>query len=127
MKIEIDRYGRRLYKFSSSVVQGGYLYAHKTKDDDAIVNKDGFRNLLHAIAKKHELIDVTIKVYGKIFFLFFQTKPSLKPIDLINNIQEHIDFFGEWDNDYLWTGVYDLQEKYVREHLQKGGYDYDQG
>lgn len=122
-----DKDGRRLYKFSSSVAQGGYLYAHKMKDARIIKNSEGLRNLLQAIAKKHELIDVTIKVYSKIFFLFFQSKPSLRAIDIINNIQEHIGLFGTWDNDYLWTGVYDLQERYVREYLQKGGYNYDKG
>lgn len=127
MKIETDKYGRRLYKFSSSVAQGGYLYAHKTKGDSIIANKDGLRNLLRAIAKKHELIDVTIKVYEKIFFLFFQSKPSLKPIDLINNIQEHINLFGAWEENYVWTGVYDLQEKYVHKDLETWGYEYDEG
>ncbi len=127
MKIETDKYGRRVYKFSSSVAQGGYLYVHKTKDGGAIVNKDGLRNLLHAIAKKHELIDVTIKVYDTIFFLFFQSKPSLRPLDLIENIQEHINLFGSWDEDHVWTGVYDLQEKYVRKDLEKWKYDYERG
>src|SRR3989338_7239812 len=104
MKIETDKYGRRVYKFSSCVAQGGYLYVHKTKNITSIANKEGLRNLLQAIAKKHELIDVTIKVYETIFFLFFQSKPSLKPVDLINNIQEHIGLFGLWDDDYVWTG-----------------------
>lgn len=126
MKKEIDKNGRILYKFSSSVVQGGYLYAHKTKDG-SIVNKEGLRNLLQAIAKKHDLLDITIKVYEMIFFIFFQIKPSLRPVDLINNIQEHIGLFGEWDDSYVWTGVYDLQEKYVRKDLEKWGMDYDKG
>ena len=34
MKIETDKSGRRVYKFSSSIVQGGYLYSHKTKEQD---------------------------------------------------------------------------------------------
>ena len=70
MEIGYDRTGRKLYTFSSSVAQGGYLYAHKTSAG-AIVDKEGLRNALSAISKKHELIDVTIKVYDTIFFLFF--------------------------------------------------------
>lgn len=127
MKIEFDKYGRKMYKFSGSVAQGGFVYAHKTKDGSTIVNKEGLRNLLHALAKKHELIDTTIKVYGRIFLLFFQVKPSLRPQDLIDNIQEHIPLFGMWDDDYVWTGIYDLQEKYIRKELQGWGYDYDKG
>ena len=126
MKIENDKYGRRVYKFSSSVAQGGYLYTHKIKES-VISNKEGLRNLLQAIAKKHELIDITIKVYDTIFFLFFQSKPSLKPQNLIDNIQEHIDLFGSWDENYVWTGVYDLQEKYVRKDLERWKYEYDKG
>lgn len=127
MKIETDKYGRRVYKFSSLVARGGYLYVHKTKDSNSINNKDGLRNLLQAVAKKHELIDVTIKVYSRIFFLFFQSKPSLRPQSLIDSIQKHIYSFGQWDDNYLWTGVDDLQEKYVRKDLLEWGYDYEKG
>ena len=126
MKIETDKNGRRLYKFSHSVAQGGYLYAHKTANN-AIANKDGLRNALNAIAKKFELIDVSIKVYGNIFFLFFMSKPSLVPQELIDSIQSNTVSFAEWDENYLWTGVYDLQEKYLREYLAKAEYDYDDG
>ncbi len=127
MKIENDKFGRRVYKFSSSIAQGGYLYAHKTREGDTIANNEGLRNLLRAIAKKYELIDVTIKVYNTIFFLFFQTKPMVKPVDLINSIQEHLEIFGSWDEKYVWTGVYDLQEKYVRKDLEKYGFEYEKG
>ena len=127
MKIETDKNGRRIYKFSSSVCQGGYLYAHKPKNNNTIANKNGLRNSLNAIAKKHGLIDVTIKVYDNIFFLFFMSKPSLVPQSLIDSIQKNINSFAEWDESYVWTGVYDLQEKYVRQDLEKWDYDYDKG
>jgi len=32
-----------------------------------------------------------------------------------------------WDENYVWTGVYDLQEKRVRQDLEKWGYNYDEG
>ncbi len=124
MKIETDKNGRRLYKFSSSVAQGGYLYAHKTSDG-AITHREGLRNVLTAIAKKFELIDVSIKVYNNIFFLFFMSKPSVAPQELIDSIQKNTASFAKWDEDYLWAGVYDLQERYLREYLAKAGYDYD--
>lgn len=126
MKIETDKNGRRLYKFSSSVAQGGYLYAHKTSDG-TITNFEGLRNALNAIAKKFELIDVTIKVYDTIFFAFFMSKPSLVPQELIDSIQRNTASFAKWDENYLWTGVYDLQEKYIRDYMAKVGYDYDDG
>ena len=127
MKIEIDKYGRKLYKFSSSVAQGGYVYSHKTNNGVLIENTEGLRNALNAVAKKFELIDVTIKIYDRIFFLFFMTKPSIVPQKLIDTIQEDITAFSSWDENYLWTGVYDLQEKYVRKDMEKWGYDFDQG
>lgn len=127
MKIETNKYGRRIYKFSSSIVQGGYLYAHKTKQMAPIKNREGLCNLLNAIAKKYELIDVTIKVYRSIFFLFFQVKPSLRPQKLIDAIQEQLGLCGEWDEAYLWTGVYDLQEKHVKQYLEKNGYEWEEG
>ena len=124
MKIETDKNGRRLYKFSHSVAQGGYLYAHKTSGG-AITNQEGLCNALNAIAKKFELIDVTIKIYDKIFFMFFMSKPSVAPQELIDGIQRNTASFAEWDEKYLWTGVYDLQENYLRKYLTKAGYDYD--
>lgn len=126
VKIETDKNGRRLYKFSSSVAQGGYLYAHKTTSD-SITNKEGLRNALNAIAKKFELIDATIIVYDQIFFVFFMLKPSLAPQKLIDSIQSNAAPFARWDEDCVWTGVYDLQEKYVRGYLTKMGYDYNGG
>ena len=99
MKTETDKYGRRTYKFSSCVCQGGYLYAQKTKVGS--INTDGLRNVLTTLTKEYELIDATIKIYEKIFFLFFQMKPSLVPANLINTIQENIGPFGQWNDDYI--------------------------
>lgn len=126
MKIETDKNGRRLYKFSHSVAQGGNLYAHKVKEG-VIKNKDGLKNALNAISKKFSLIDPTAKVYDSIFFLFFHIPKSLAPATLIDCIQKNTSSFAEWDENHLWTGVYDLQENYVREYLTKLGYDYDYG
>ena len=127
MKREIDKNGRLLYKFSSSVSQGGYVYAHKTKTDSLILNKDGLRNALNAIAKQYELIDVTIKVYDNIFFLFFMMKSSVGPQRIIDTIQRNLASFSEWAEDYIYSGVYDLQEKHVRNELQKWGFNYEHG
>jgi len=46
---------------------------------------------------------------------------------LIDAIQKNINSFAEWDKDYLFTGVYDLQEKYIRKDLKHFGFDYDKG
>lgn len=116
---------RKTYRFSHSVRQGGYLYAHKAASGETIKNKDGLRNALNAIAKKFELIDVTIKIYDSIFFFFFMRKPLVKPPELINSIQKNIASFGLWSPDYLYTTVYDLQEEYVRKNLKKLGFDYN--
>lgn len=126
MKIETDMQGKRAYKFSHSVCQGGYLYAHKASGGD-ISDKEGLRNALNAISAQFEFIDATIKIYGNIFFFFFMFKPSLAPQKLIDGIQENITDFAKWEEEYLFTGVYDLQEKHVREYLANKGYDYDKG
>ena len=54
-------------------------------------------------------------------------RPSLAPQQIIDGIQENIASFAKWEEDYLFTGVYDLQEKHVREYLRNKGYDYDKG
>lgn len=126
MKVELDKKGRKLYKFSHSVVQGGYLYSHKTADGEAIKNKEGLKNALNAIAIKFKLIDPTVKVYDSIFFFFFLNR-NFAPIELIETIIKNIANFGVWDKNYLYTTIYDLQEKYLRGYLEKIGFDYDKG
>ena len=126
MKKVYDKYGRTLYKFSHSVSQGGNLYAHKVRQG-VIKNKDGLKNALNAISIKFKLIDPTAKVYDSIFFFFFHVPKSLAPAKLIEVIQRNMQPFAEWDKNYLFTGVYDLQEKYVRKDLEKWGFDYGKG
>jgi len=118
---------RKTYKFSHSVCQGGFFYAHKTLNNQPIKNKEGLRNLLKTIEKKFELIDVTIKIYDNIFFFFFMYKPKIKPADIINAIQKHLSQLQGWDKDCIYSTVYDLQEQYLRKDLKEGGYDYDEG
>lgn len=127
MKIEYDKNGRKLYKFSHSICQGGYVYSHKTKEGGEIIDKEGLRNALGSVAKQFELIDATIKVYSSMFFFFFMLKPSVVPQQVIESIQNSIASFSSWAEEYLWTGVYDLQEDYLRKELEKQGFDYEQG
>ncbi len=127
MKKEIDRDGRILYKFAHSTAKGSNAYIHKTLSGKNIENKEGLRNALTAIAKKHSLIDPTIKIYDALFFLFFHMPKSLAPAALIESIENNISSFAQWDTDYVYTGVDDLQEHFVRKDLQHWGYDYDKG
>ena len=127
MKKEIDKDGRILYKFGHSVGKGGDVYIHKTISGKIIDNKLGLRNYLRAISRKHCLIDPTIKIYDTIFFLFFHTPKSLAPAVLIESINKDLSLFSKWDEEYVWAGVYDLQEKYLRKDLEKWGLDYDKG
>lgn len=127
MKKEIDKDGRILYTFSHSTAKGGNAYVHKTVVGKKIENKEGLRNYLNAISKKHGLIDPTIKIYDTIFFLFFHIPKSLASALLIESIGNELALFSEWDEDYVWTGIDDLQEKYLRKDLEKWGYDYDKG
>ena len=115
---------RKTYKFSHKVVQGGYVYSHKS--NSKIKNKEGLRNVLRAIASKYKLIDVTIKVYDSIFFFFFMMR-NVEPNKLIKSIHKNILGFGDWVKDYLYGTVYDLQEGYLRKDLEKWGFDYDKG
>lgn len=127
MKKEIDRDGRIIYKFSHSVSKGGNAYIHKTILGKVIENKQGLRNVLGAISKRYGLFDPTIKIYNDIFFFFFHIPKSLAPAELIERIGKNISSFAEWDKDYVFTGVYDLQDKFLRKDLEKWGYDYDEG
>ena len=126
MKKTYDKNGRTLYKFSHSVAQGGNVYIHKATDK-TIENKQGLRNALEAVSKKFKLIDSTIKIYETIFFLFFHIPKSLAPAALVESVQKNISSFAQWDKEYVFTGVYDLQEKYVRKDLKGWGYDYGKG
>jgi len=56
-----------------------------------------------------------------------QNPKALAPATLIDAIQRNMESFAEWDKDYLFTGVYDLQEKYVRKDLEKFEFNYDKG
>lgn len=118
---------RKLYKFSHSIHQGGYIYAHKTSHEGLIRNREELRKALEETAKKLELMDVTIKIYDSIFFIYFMMKPSIAPARIIDSVQENIGPLNCWHKDYLFTGVYDLQEEYVRKDLEKMGFDYEKG
>lgn len=126
MKTDIDKDGRKLYKFSHSVCQGGFMFANKVLNGN-IKNKEGLKIILNSVALKFESIDVTIKVYDNIFFVFFMTKPSIALGEVIESIQKVIVSFGSWDEEYLFQNVYDLQEKYIRKDLKKIGFNYDNG
>ena len=127
MKKEIDKDGRILYKSSHSVAKGGNAYIHKTFPGKTINNKHGLRNALDAISKKYSLIDPTIKIYDDIFFFFFHVPKSLAPAALIESIGKNISSFAQWENEYVFTGIYDLQDKFLRKDLEKWGYDYEKG
>lgn len=127
MKKEIDKDGRIIYKFSHSTAKGGNAYIHKTIRGKNIKNKFGLRSYLDAISKKYDLIDPIIKIYDNIFFFFFHIPKSLAPVILIESIGKDISLFAEWDKDYVFTGVYDLQDKFLRKDFEKWGYDYDKG
>ncbi len=124
MKKEIDKDGRILYRFSHSTAKGGNAYIHKTLQGKSIKNKQGLRDYLEAISKRHGLIDPTIKIYGTIFFFFFHIPKSLAPALLIESIGKDLSLFSDWDEDYVFTGVYDLQEQFLRKDLEKWGFDY---
>lgn len=118
---------RKTYKFSSCVCQGGWVYIHRTKKGKIIKDKLKLRDSLKSVSQKFELIDVTIKIYNSIFFLFFMIKPTIKPIDVIEAIQKNISEFADWDEKYLYDGIYDLQEWYLRDYFKKFGLNYDEG
>ncbi len=55
------------------------------------------------------------------------TKPTVAPQQLIESIQKNVAAFSNWDENYLWTGVYDLQDRNVKRDLESWGYDYENG
>jgi len=126
MKREFDSNGRTIYRFSHSVCQGGTVYIHKVTGG-SIQNKGELKDVLKTIALEFKLIDTTIKVYDTLFFLFFFIPKSLTPQVLIDAIQRDISPFATWDEEYFYTGTYDLQEKQVREDILKWGFDYEKG
>ena len=125
MKKSYDKFGRTIYKYSHSVSQGGFLYIHRARRP--IENKQGLKNAINAISSKFMLLDPTVKVYEYIFFFFFHVPKSLAPAIVIETIQKNIRTFGEWDSDYVFDGVYDLQENYISKNLEKFEFDYAKG
>ena len=117
---------RKTYKFSSGIYQGGFLYVHRTDFGSKITNKEELRNKLKLIAEKMKLIDVTIKIYDTTLFFFFTTS-SIAPIEVVYVIQKRIAYFAEWDKEYIFSSVYDLQEEYVRKDLERFGFKYNDG
>ena len=118
---------RKTYRFSSSACEGGYLYIHKTADGEQIADKDGLRRALVLTGEQLGLIDVTVKIYNSLFFFFFMMKNNVKPITVIECIQEEINKFGKWHDGEFFGTAYDLQEAYIRRDLEKLGFDYDKG
>jgi hypothetical protein len=125
MKIEIDKNGRTIYKFSHSVQQGGWLYVHNASS--TITEKKELQTALENVRQTYTLFDTTTKIYDKIFFFFFAYNPSIAQDTIILAIRHAIEPLGTWSEKYVITGVYDLQEKYIRKDLEKWGFDYDQG
>jgi hypothetical protein len=68
-----------------------------------------------------------VKVYDTVFFLFCLPRPSTAPVQLIECIQRNIGSFAQWDKEYVWNGIYDPQEKYLRKDLENAGLDFDNG
>lgn len=126
MKITIDKRGRKLYKFSHSACQGGFMFSNKVLSG-SIVHKDEFRYDLEKVRDELELIDVTIKIYNDTFFIFLMMKPSISIQIIIDKINEVSSKYGNFSKDYFWSNVYDLQEQYIKQDLEKLGFNYDEG
>ena len=60
-------------------------------------------------------------------FFFFHLPKSLAPFRLIEFIQKNITSFAEWDENYLFTEVYDLQKNDLKKYLKNLGFEYDKG
>jgi len=118
---------RKTYRFNRSIHQGGWIYAHKTVRDEKIEDKEKLIKALKKVGEEFELIDMTIRMYDNIFFFFFMFKPRIAPQQIIDAIQESIKGIQNWNEEYLFDGVYDLQEEYLKDYLKKLGFDYDKG
>lgn len=118
---------RKTYRFAHSVGQGGWLFAWKTKEGAEIAHKEALREKLNAIIKQHQLLDPTVKIYHSILFFFFTSKPSVNHNLIVDMVAQNISNLEAWDDEYLFTGAYDLQEAYVRRDLKRFGFDYDEG
>lgn len=117
---------RKLYKHSHSASAGGWIFAQRLKNGK-IENKEGLRNGLNNVIKILNLIDATTKIYDNIFFLFFATKPTLATTQAIDEIQKNIAGIADWDSEYLFDGVYDVQEEYLKKYLARTGLDFEKG
>jgi hypothetical protein len=127
MKRRIGKDGRITYVYSHSVSKGGNVYLQKTINQEIIKNKEGLRSVLQAIVRKYQLIDANIKIYDEVFFFFFHLPKGVSAGNIIDTIQQNIVNKERWDEEYVFTGVYDLQEHHVKEYLEKHGFEYEEG
>jgi len=123
----INSHGRIVYTEGHSTSCGGNVYIHETLEGGLIQDKPRLKSILDQIALRLELVDPTVKVYDRIFFFFFHIPKTLAPLKIVDSIKQDLNPLGEWDKEHLFDGVYDLQERYVRDYLAQWRFDYDQG
>lgn len=120
------KFMRKVYKHSHSASAGGWVFAQRIMVGK-IENKEELRIMLDEASKKLNLIDATAKIYDNIFFLFFAMKPTLAAAQAIEEIQKNIAGIAGWDSKYLFDGVYDVQENYLKKYLKDLGLDFVKG
>ena len=81
-----------------------------------------FQKFEHDNSEYVDLLDPTVKVYNNIIFVFFATKPTHVPKIIIKAIQKVITPFGEFSEEYLYNGMYDVQVAYLKIFLRKQGF-----
>ncbi len=89
-----------------------------------IEKKEELGRRLNDAGIKLSLIDATAKIYDNIFFLFFAMKPTLAAAQAIAEIRKNILGIADWDSQYLFDGVYDLREEYLKKYLSEFGLDF---
>lgn len=85
------------------------------------------RSRLNEACKKLNLFDATAKIYDNVFFLFFAMKPTFTAAQAIEEIQKNTVGIADWDSEYFFDGIYDVQEEYLKKYLAKTGLDFEKG
>ena len=124
---------RKMYKGSSSVSLGGQHFIQRLKPPEAIFPDGAAEKLKSELLKITENLkaqDTTIKVCKNHFHVFFHMPTKYAPavlIDLfrftVENVMKEFEMNEQLDDEYVFTGIYDLSEEWIRKELKAIGED----
>lgn len=119
---------RKMYKGSHSVSYGGQHFIQRIESGNAVFVGDLAERLksdLMEVSKTLKAEDATIKICKNHFHVFFHMPARYAPavfIDLfrftVENVMKEFGMDEQLDEDYVFTGIYDLSEEHIKKEMK---------